>query len=107
MDRSKDLHVGWNKLNKVRFLTLMPMAMMSIRLGLYPLQVVRTRLQFASNTPYRGTIHALRTIFAKEGMRALYKGFAVNSLTLLASPLYTVSLEYGRRCVSVSVGMNK
>lgn len=51
-----------------------------------PIDVVKERLQtqqparaggalHAADAPYRGSVHALRTILASEGVRGLYKGY--------------------------------
>ena len=43
---------------------------------LSPVAVVKTRMEWAAmgTSPYKGTVHALRSIAAKEGMASLYSG---------------------------------
>lgn len=44
-----------------------------------PVDVVKERLQVQSNrpeTPYKGSVDALRTIIKQEGLKGLYKGYA-------------------------------
>lgn len=68
--------------------------MFAIRSFLYPLTLVRTRLQAQSSGElYRGTFHAFRTIARYEGASALYKGFVVNSFHLFPHVLYITSYE--------------
>jgi hypothetical protein len=43
-----------------------------------PVDVIKERLQVQSNrpeTPYRGSLDALRTILKQEGVRGIYKGY--------------------------------
>eukprot|EP00056_Hartaetosiga_gracilis_P000077 m.35745 g.35745 ORF g.35745 m.35745 type:complete len:304 (-) comp10042_c0_seq1:196-1107(-) len=63
----------------------------------YPLDVVRRRMQLDSHshntTPrYRGIIHALRCIFAENGMRSVFRGLSINYIREIpqAGVAYTV-----------------
>jgi len=45
----------------------------------YPLDIVRRRMQVSGGTlEYRGVLHALTSIYGKEGWHGLYKGLAMN-----------------------------
>lgn len=44
----------------------------------YPLDTVRRRMQLPGH-PYRGQLHALAAIWAAEGARGLYGGWAANA----------------------------
>eukprot|EP00041_Stephanoeca_diplocostata_P013639 m.240379 g.240379 ORF g.240379 m.240379 type:complete len:294 (-) comp19413_c0_seq1:406-1287(-) len=52
--------------------------------AVFPIDVVKTRLQNQSpdpvtkKLPYRGIIHAFRTIYVKEGLRSFYNGIGPN-----------------------------
>lgn len=45
-------------------------------LVMYPLDVVKTRQQLATNSDYNGTINCLRKIVKEEGFSRLYKGIS-------------------------------
>ena len=57
-----------------------------------PVDVVKERLQVqrsshvvgslqATGTPYKGSLHALRTIFVEEGIRGVYKGYGATLMS--------------------------
>lgn len=48
----------------------------------YPLDTVRRRMQMKGNT-YRNQLHALSTIWATEGFRGFYRGWAANTLKVV------------------------
>lgn len=76
--------------------------MFAVRSVLYPLTLVRTRLQVqTSSEMYKGTFHAFRTITRYEGFAALYKGFWVNSFHLFPHVLYITSFEKLRQQTSL------
>ena len=55
-----------------------------IRTTLYPLGLVKTRLQVQNKkTFYNGTWDAFKKITRVEGMRGLYRGYWVNSLLII------------------------
>mmetsp|Transcript_15276 Transcript_15276/g.22862 ORF Transcript_15276/g.22862 Transcript_15276/m.22862 type:complete len:331 (-) Transcript_15276:66-1058(-) len=99
--------IKWDQLDKTKLYTYMPIGSMCIRLMIYPLQLVKTRLQAqdhpsptrnvsAASPRYRGTMHAFAAITREEGVRALYQGFFTNSLGMLIGPVYMTALEYSR-----------
>ena len=49
----------------------------------YPLQTIRRRMMMTSGeaVKYKTSLHAFRTIIAKEGVTALFKGVGVNLLS--------------------------
>ncbi|OBZ84556.1 Solute carrier family 25 member 40 [Choanephora cucurbitarum] len=65
-----------------------------------PLDVVKTRLQESSkigNNQYRGTLHALSTIFRNEGLLALWRGLAPGLVMALPSTaIYFVGYDHIR-----------
>lgn len=50
-----------------------------------PVDVIKERLQVTQSignfNPYRGSFHALKTIFKEEGLRGMYKGYAATVLS--------------------------
>jgi solute carrier family 25, member 44 len=84
----------WNDLDKRKFYGLMPLGSMAIRALVYPLQLVKTRLQ--AQSLYTGTWHAFKTIVGTEGVRALYRGFWTNSFGIVVGPVYITTLELAR-----------
>jgi solute carrier family 25 protein 44 len=68
--------------------------MFTVRTCLYPLTLIRTRLQVqTSYSLYSGTLNALTTIVKYEGFRALYKGYWVNTFHLVPHVFYITSYE--------------
>ena len=62
----------------------------------YPLDVARRRMQIDGlrlettySYKYRGAAHAIRTIYATEGIKALYRGLHINYVKVV--PLVSVS----------------
>jgi hypothetical protein len=81
-------------LDKKKYYPLAVINMFAVRSLLYPLTLVRTRLQVqVSGELYKGTAHALKTIIRYEGLAALYKGFFLNSFQLVPNVLYITSYE--------------
>jgi solute carrier family 25, member 44 len=80
--------------DKRKYFPLTLVNMFTVRTVLYPLTLIRTRLQVqTSNSVYTGTFNALTTIIKYEGFRALYQGYLVNSFHLLPHVLYITSYE--------------
>ena len=87
-------------IDKRKYYPLTVANMFAIRSLLYPLTLVRTRLQAqTTDSLYKGTCHALRTISRLEGYPALYKGFWVNSFQAFPHVLYITSYEQIRQQV--------
>jgi solute carrier family 25 protein 44 len=81
-------------IDKQKYVPLTVLNMFAIRSLLYPLTLVRTRLQVQSSGElYKGTFHALNTITRYEGYAALYKGFWVNSFQIVPHVMYITSFE--------------
>lgn len=93
--------ITWSMIDQRRYIPMTVLNMFVIRSFLYPLTLVRTRLQAqVSGELYRGTFHALRTITRYEGYSALYKGFWVNSFQIFPHVLYITSFEKMRQKAS-------
>lgn len=86
--------IQWSMIDKKRYFPLTVTNMFAVRSLLYPLTLVRTRLQVqAGKSLYTGTFNALQTVIRYEGFLALYKGFWVNSFQLIPHVLYITSYE--------------
>lgn len=86
--------IQWAMIDKKRYFPLTVMNMFAVRTLLYPLTLIRTRLQVqARDSLYTGTINALRTVVKYEGFLALYKGFWINSFQLIPHVIYITSYE--------------
>lgn len=71
----------------------------------YPLQLVRTRLQaqqMHSATRYKGMVDAFQRTLREEGFRALYKGLVPNLLKVIpAASITYIAYEEARRKLSI------
>ncbi|KAI8324459.1 mitochondrial carrier [Martensiomyces pterosporus] len=58
----------------------------------YPHEVIRTRLQNQSTAPYkyRGILHAVRLIYAEEGLSAFYRGLSTNLIRTVPASMMTL-----------------
>ncbi|KAG5179729.1 mitochondrial carrier domain-containing protein [Tribonema minus] len=88
--------VPWDELDKPKFYTLAFTSFLGLRVLLHPTLVVKTRMQ-ATGEVYSGTVAAVRHIVKQEGMRGVYKGFGVASLSLLPRQAYFTIYELLRR----------
>ena len=86
--------IQWHMIDKNKYFPLTTANMVTIRTLLYPLTLVRTRLQVQTRgSLYTGTINALQTVVKYEGFLALYKGYWINSFQLFPHVLYIGSYE--------------
>jgi solute carrier family 25, member 44 len=113
MSESKD--ISWAEINKAKYYFYGPSFYFAVRAVIHPLTVIKTRLQMQNDavstrtrprrspphyTPtYTGTMDAFRKIVRAEGSRALYKGFAFSSLSIISGQLYITSYEVGREII--------
>ncbi|XP_060923908.1 solute carrier family 25 member 44-like [Limanda limanda] len=93
--------IEWEDLDKRKFYSFGVFMTMTIRATVYPATLIRTRLQVQRGTSlYGGTLDAFVKILRAEGVRGLYRGFMVNSLTLISGQAYITTYELVRRHVS-------
>lgn len=89
--------IGWEHLDVFKFDAMIAMSTLSIRGALYPITVVRSRLQLQKqNTVYRSMRHAFFDMFRKEGFTGFYRGFFMALPQTGASFLYSNVYEKAR-----------
>eukprot|EP00930_Biecheleria_cincta_P099160 TRINITY_DN90802_c0_g1_i1.p1 TRINITY_DN90802_c0_g1~~TRINITY_DN90802_c0_g1_i1.p1 ORF type:complete len:364 (+),score=44.55 TRINITY_DN90802_c0_g1_i1:159-1094(+) len=73
--------------------TLMGSSMSGLlsRIPCHPLDTIKSRLQSATGSQYRGILHCFRSTLAEEGILGLYRGFGV--VALLGTPAACVYLS--------------
>ncbi|KAI8841762.1 solute carrier family 25 member 44-like protein [Chytridium lagenaria] len=85
---------SWDSLDKPRFFTSSAVLFLAVRATIYPIALVKTRLQVASEQHAFRTFKTFKTILRQEGFRALYQGFTVTAIGAIpAQVLYLSSFE--------------
>ncbi|XP_030621957.1 solute carrier family 25 member 44b [Chanos chanos] len=93
--------IEWEDLDKRKFYSFGVFMTMTIRATVYPATLIRTRLQVQrGKSLYTGTYDAFRKILRAEGLRGLYRGFMVNTFTLISGQAYITTYELVRKYVS-------
>ncbi|XP_067829437.1 solute carrier family 25 member 44-like isoform X2 [Heptranchias perlo] len=93
--------IEWEDLDKKKFYSFGVFMTLSIRLAVYPVTLIRTRLQVQRGMSlYKGTFDAFFKILGTEGVRGLYRGFLVNTFTLISGQGYITTYELVRKYVS-------
>lgn len=93
--------IEWEDLDKRKFYSFGVFMTMTIRAAVYPATLIRTRLQVQrGRSMYNGTFDALVKILRNEGLRGLYRGFLVNTFTLISGQAYITTYEVVRKYVS-------
>lgn len=93
--------IEWEDLDKKKFYSFGVFMTMSIRATVYPATLIRTLLQVQrGKSLYSGTFDAFFKILRTEGIRGLYRGFMVNTFTLISGQAYITTYELVRKYVS-------
>lgn len=93
--------IEWEDLDKRKFYSFGVFMTMAIRATVYPATLIRTRLQVQKGKSlYTGTYDAFCKILRAEGLRGLYRGFMVNTFTLISGQAYITTYELVRKYVS-------
>ncbi|XP_056135067.1 solute carrier family 25 member 44-like [Lampris incognitus] len=93
--------IEWEDLDKRKFYSFGVFMTMTIRATVYPATLIRTRLQVQKGKSlYSGTFDAFFKILRTEGIRGLYRGFMVNTFTLISGQAYITTYELVRKYVS-------
>ncbi|ULU11576.1 hypothetical protein L5515_001258 [Caenorhabditis briggsae] len=94
IQKDKLLVIQWEHLNLYKFYPMALCSSWTIRCMLYPMSVVKSRLQLQrQNNVYNGMRDAFVKIIRHEGIGALYKGFWMTLPQLSASFLYSSAYE--------------
>jgi len=89
--------IEWEMLDKRWFYPASMMSSFTVRCFLYPLTLIRTRLQVQQhNAVYKGTIDAYRQILKTEGFRGLYRGFWISAFQMVSGVCYVSTYEMVR-----------
>ena len=82
-DRSIQV-IELHMMDKTKYYPLALLSGATIRTALYPLSLVKTRLQVQNKkTMYNGTWNAFKKITHLEGFQGLYRGYLVSSLLIV------------------------
>ncbi|XP_044305183.1 solute carrier family 25 member 44 isoform X2 [Varanus komodoensis] len=93
--------IEWEHLDKKKFYVFGICMTMMIRVSVYPFTLIRTRLQVQKGkSHYNGTFDAFVKILRAEGAAGLYRGFLVNTFTLISGQCYVTTYELTRKYVS-------
>ncbi|XP_077320153.1 solute carrier family 25 member 44 [Lithobates pipiens] len=93
--------IEWEHLDKKKFYVFGVCMTMMIRVSVYPFTLIRTRLQVQKGKSlYNGTFDAFVKILRSEGAAGLYRGFLVNTFTLISGQCYVTTYELTRKYVS-------
>ncbi|XP_054015761.1 solute carrier family 25 member 44 [Hylaeus anthracinus] len=97
--------IEWDMMDKTKFFPLSMLSSFSVRCCLYPLTVIKTRLQVQRhNRMYTGMIDACKKIYKVEGVSGLYRGFWISSIQIVSGAFYVSTYEgvrhiLGQDCV--------
>jgi len=99
MDQTQYIRtIEWDMMDKSKFLPLSTLSSFTVRTIVYPLTVIKTRLQIQKRTNpyYSGLFDAAKKIARYEGISGLYKGFWVTSFQIVSGVFYVSTYEQVR-----------
>lgn len=86
--------VEWRMLDKRKFYPYSMLSSFTVRCFLYPLTLIRTRLQMQNqNDIYKGTYDAYKKIVKHEGVKGLYRGFWISAFQVVSGVTYITTYE--------------
>ncbi|KYB27322.1 solute carrier family 25 member 44 [Tribolium castaneum] len=89
--------IEWDMMDKTKFFPLSMLSSFTVRCALYPLTLIKTRLQVQKhNDIYTGMFDAYGKIYRYEGFSGLYRGFWVSSVQIISGVFY-ISVYEGVR----------
>ncbi|XP_022902283.1 solute carrier family 25 member 44 [Onthophagus taurus] len=87
-------NIEWDMMDKTKFFPLSMLSSFSVRCALYPLSLIKTRLQIQKhNVVYSGMFDAYGKILRYEGFAGLYRGFWVSSVQIVSGVFYISTYE--------------
>ncbi|CAG9853829.1 unnamed protein product [Phyllotreta striolata] len=87
-------NIEWGMMDKRKFFPLSMLSSFSVRCALYPLTLIKTRLQIQKhNDLYTGMFDAYAKIYKYEGFKGLYRGFWVSSVQIVSGVFYISTYE--------------
>jgi len=93
--------IEWHMMDKKKFFPMSMASSFTVRCFLYPLTLVRTRLQVQYQSDvYRGTWDAFGKIVKNEGVRGLYRGFWVSAFQVKFIHHISSSKSHIRWCLA-------
>ncbi|KAL6730426.1 hypothetical protein Aduo_001404 [Ancylostoma duodenale] len=99
--------IEWDHMNLAVFYPASLTSTWAVRTVLYPLAVLRSRLQLQKqHTVYKNTLDAFINISKKEGFRGLYRGFWVTVPQIGTSFIYATVYEKLRAVLNQDFGIN-
>lgn len=103
----KLMPIEWEMMDTRRFFGLSCANTVVLRFFLYPLVVIKTRLQVQRGKypVYSGTFDAFAKILRNEGFSSLYRGFVVNTMQITSGLVHLMTYEKVRHLVG-SYGIN-
>ncbi|CEF65635.2 Solute carrier family 25 member 44 [Strongyloides ratti] len=109
LDAIEKLHViEWEHLDLKKFYPMALVTSWTVRTALYPMSVVKSRLQLQrQNEIYKGTFDAFRKIARNEGFLAFYRGFWITLPQLSVSFMYSNVYERIRGVLSKEFGPHR
>ncbi|XP_026289755.1 solute carrier family 25 member 44 [Frankliniella occidentalis] len=95
--------IEWNMMDKSKFFPLSMLSSFTVRCCLYPLTVIKTRLQVQRHDQmYKGMADAWRKIYSLEGVGGLYRGFWISSIQIVSGVFYITTYEGVRHLLGQS-----
>ncbi|KAK9509698.1 hypothetical protein O3M35_006954 [Rhynocoris fuscipes] len=93
--------IEWEMMDKWKFFPLSMLSSFSVRCSLYPLTLIKTRLQIQKHdTMYSGLFDAGTKIYRREGFSGLYRGFWVSSIQIFSGVCYIATYESSRHMLA-------
>lgn len=93
--------IEWDMMDKSKFFPLSMLSTFSVRCVLYPLTVIKTRLQLQRHDQmYKGLIDAWSKIYRYEGASGLYRGFWVSTFQIVSGVFYISTYEGVRHALT-------
>lgn len=86
--------IEYHMLDKTKYFPLVALSGIAVRSVLYPLTLIKTRMQVQkSREVYSGTFDALVKIAKSDGPRGLYSGFLVHNCSMLSQMTFLTTYE--------------